>query len=321
MKKGERKDVFHYIPVIASLRNLLEDKSTIGMLENARNKVDSKPGLLKDLTDGIAYLNNSFFRNNPSAMAGHFYSDCVELTNPLGAAKGKHKINQVFYTVAQVSREQRSQIDRVQLCMVFKEKLIKKYGFASIFRRLIEDLKILEGGVSLTEPVPRVMKFGILAYSADNLEAHSLGGFSCCFSSKDVCRFCHITYDELDSHIHDFDGSDAHKYWSVKEYDNICKDLTEEEQDSEEVFCRITEDNLFDDSCYQEDTTDDFSSEDEMEQDVMTEGRTMNNFGLRHKCPLNALQSFHAVTQFPPDCMHDLMEGKLNGSELVPHLI
>jgi len=165
------------------------------------------------------------------------------------------------------------------------------------------------------------MKFGILAYSADNLEAHSLGGFSCCFSSKDVCRFCHITYDELDSHIHDFDGNDAHKYWSVKQYDNICKDLTEEEQGTEEVFCRITEDNLFDDTCYQEDTTDDFSSEDEMEQDVMTEDRTTNKFGLRHKCPLNALQSFHAVTQFPPDCMHDLMEGKFNGSELVPHLI
>ena len=38
---------------------------------------------------------------------------------------------------------------------------------------------------------------------------------------------------------------------------------------------------------------------------------TLNDgkFGLKHMCPLKELQSFHAVTGLPPDCMHDLMEG------------
>ena len=34
-----------------------------------------------------------------------------------------------------------------------------------------------------------------------------------------------------------------------------------------------------------------------------------NMYGLWSRCPLNQLKSFHAVLGFPPDCMHDLLEG------------
>ena len=34
-----------------------------------------------------------------------------------------------------------------------------------------------------------------------------------------------------------------------------------------------------------------------------------DKFGLRARCPLNELSAFHAVTSFPADCMHDLLEG------------
>ena len=32
-------------------------------------------------------------------------------------------------------------------------------------------------------------------------------------------------------------------------------------------------------------------------------------FGLRMRYQFNQLQSFHCVLGFPPDCMHDLVEG------------
>ena len=32
--------------------------------------------------------------------------------------------------------------------------------------------------------------------------------------------------------------------------------------------------------------------------------------GVRSECPLNKLVSFHCIDGFPPDVMHDLMEGK-----------
>ena len=53
----------------------------------------------------------------------------------------------------------------------------------------MKDLKVLEAGVTVTFPVHRVIKCGLLIHPADNLEAHGVGGFSSSFSSKDVCRF------------------------------------------------------------------------------------------------------------------------------------
>ena len=130
--QGEAKDCIHYIPVTESFKHLIEDKSLNDVLEKEREKVRKQGDTLKDFTDGSAFKENPFFQNNPGAFAGHFYSDSVELSNPLGAAKGKHKINQVFYTVGQIPKEQRSKIDRMQLCMVFKDKLVKLYGYIKL---------------------------------------------------------------------------------------------------------------------------------------------------------------------------------------------
>ena len=32
-------------------------------------------------------------------------------------------------------------------------------------------------------------------------------------------------------------------------------------------------------------------------------------FGIKHCCPLNDLEAFHATTGFPPDMLHDVLEG------------
>ena len=34
-------------------------------------------------------------------------------------------------------------------------------------------------------------------------------------------------------------------------------------------------------------------------------------YGLRMRCPLNSLSAFHAVFSFPPDMLHDILEGRL----------
>ena len=52
----------------------------------------------------------------------------------------------------------------------------------------MQDLKLLEAGIVVNYPVERVVRCGVLIHPADNLEAHGVGGFSQCFSSKDICR-------------------------------------------------------------------------------------------------------------------------------------
>ena len=181
------KAVVHYVNIVETFRNLVQDPSFNDMIEKSKvtNNSETK---LNDVKDGHLYRTNSYFKENPGAYTMMLYSDAIELVNPLGAGRGKHKVIQIFFSLAEIPKEQRSKIDRIQLVAVFKEKLIKRFGFKKIYDRLVQDLKLLEAGIVVNYPVERVVRCGVLIHPADNLEAHGVGGFSQCFSSKDICR-------------------------------------------------------------------------------------------------------------------------------------
>ena len=304
VEKGQKKDVIHYVPMEAAMKNLLEDKSVRRMFQAEENKEPTDPGKITDIKDGSLLKTNKYFQDNPDALAFLFYSDGVELKNPLGAARGTYKVVQVFFTLVNIPKNQRSQVDRLQLGMIFKEKLLKKYSFEVIYKHLVKDLVKLERGILINIPEPKVVKFGLLLYAADNLEAHQLGGFSSCFSSKSICRHCHIQYDQLDENIHDMDGEEPHARWTVQEYDSIIssiedQEMTEDVEDVVEMESLIAAD---------EDDFDDEGSEDGEDDNDGEEG-IIDNRWIKSRCPLNILQSFHCVNGFPPDLLHDFLEG------------
>ena len=169
VKKGkEPKAVMHYVPVIQTVKNLVQDST---FLEVAENKfVDNSKSVLRDVKDGLIYKNNQFFIENPEALTLLLYSDGVELVNPLGAGRGKHKVIQIFLTFGEIPKFQRSKIDRIQLVAVVKERVVKQFGFQKVYHQLVEDLKELERGITVLHPVQRVVKCGLLLHPADNLE-------------------------------------------------------------------------------------------------------------------------------------------------------
>ena len=247
------------------------------------------------------YQTIDYFRRNPDALVCLIYSDAVELTNPLGSGRGKHKIVQIFWTLADIPRYQRSKIDRIQLALVVKEKVLKKYGERIIYEHLVNDLKKWEEGIEVENPVPKLIKCGLLVHSADNLEAMQVGGFSTCFSSRDVCRRCYCQYKDLQDHIHDKDGDSSHNYWSITEYDEIANEIERiEGEDEPEVDVENPLDLFEHGEQSSEGSSDesddqvitDASEADEIE-DELDENR--QRFGLRKRCPFNDLQSFHAV--------------------------
>ena len=120
VKLGKAKDAVHYLPVIETFKQMIEDYTFKKAQETFPS--DSKMGVLADVLDGSVYRNNKFFQENPGAFAAIFYSDALEIVNPLGAARGKHKVVQIFYTLANVPKIQRSNIDRMQLTLIVKEK-------------------------------------------------------------------------------------------------------------------------------------------------------------------------------------------------------
>ena len=333
VKQGCKKEVMHYVPLTETFKTLLEDSSMIRMLKMKpveRNLSEERK--LYDVKDGSVYCTNEFFKSNPDAYTAMLYSDGVEIKNPLGAARGCYKIVQVFMTLCEIDKAQRSQIDRVQLVSVFREKLLQKYSLKKLFKPIVDDLLKLEKGIKVNLPLTRTVKCGLLCYSADNLEAHLVGGWSGSFSSKDICRFCHCQYNHLEDRIHDYTEHGSHEYWTKEEYEEIGKSLeteydTEEEVDEvqQEVTCQDDELGEKGDDASQDDELgekgDDASQDDESDQEGNSDGEDVSGDesyvedenlptrGVRSVCPFNILSSFHCVQGFPFDVMHDCMEG------------
>ena len=257
------------------------------MLERESKKAPKQPGVIADISDGSMYKSSSFFQENENALGLILYSDGVELKNPLGAARGTYKVVQVFFTLMNIPKNQRSQVDRISMGMIFKEKLLKKYSYEVIYKKMVEDLIKLEDGIVVNIPEPKKVKFGLILYSADNLEAHQLGGFSSCFSSKSVCRLCHIQYDQLDTNIHDYDGDQAHKKWTVEEYDSIVSRFDEEEAENEAKDIVMVE-NMFTPDSDEETEEDDESFDENDEEDGDTD-EEIDDCGVKSRCPLNVL--------------------------------
>ena len=312
VKNGSPKEVIHYVPLLKAFKTLVEDYTFNVALENARNdERTEKDDLIEDVKDGEAYKTSQYFIDNPEAYSMMLYSDGVELVNPLASGKGKHKIVQVFWQLCDLPRFQRSTVDRLQVGLVFKEKLLRKHSYKKIFKCLVDDLQILENeGVEVSKPFPRKIKAGLLLYSGDNLESHLVGGFSASFSSKDVCRHCHLQYKDLQDHIHNYDGDSIHEPWTKVEYDALDvqdvdeADEVDEVDDSAGLHLVEPENNLFNE--FEDPEEAESTAGSEAEEDAETNKR---QFGVKRKCTFNILKEFHCVTSMPPDSLHDLMEG------------
>ena len=87
------KACIHYVSVIETFKNLVEDPSFNEMMEH--NNPHNSSDTFKDVKDGELYKKNKYFMQNPEAFTMILYSDAIELVNPLGAGRGKHKVIQV----------------------------------------------------------------------------------------------------------------------------------------------------------------------------------------------------------------------------------
>ena len=77
VRLGSKKDAYHYIPLVSSIKTLLQDDSFNKMIAlNNRAPQDDK---IVDLKDGSVYKTSTFFQGSPDAFSILLYSDAVEL--------------------------------------------------------------------------------------------------------------------------------------------------------------------------------------------------------------------------------------------------
>ena len=99
----------------------------------------------------------------------------------------------MFFTLGNIRPKFRSGLKSIFLVLVAKSPVIKEHGIDSILKPLLDDLKRLQNeGIAIKfEGKEEVWKGALLAFLADNLAAHELGGFKESFSfSRRFCRSC-----------------------------------------------------------------------------------------------------------------------------------
>ena len=133
------------------------------------------------------------------------YYDEIELCNPLGSNTKVHKLGCVFFTLGNFHPSYRSWLKSIFLIAVASAPTIKLHGIDKFLRPFVDDIKRLSSNglhcVSLNGE-RRHFQLGLLAFLADNLAAHAVGGFkeSMSFAYR-ICRSCTATTEEAQKYF------------------------------------------------------------------------------------------------------------------------
>lgn len=182
---------FYYVPVLDSLRNLLQLDDFLAEVLNPH--AQSTDDQLGDFCDGSLFKTHPLFSEDPYALQVIPYYDELEVVNPIGSYIKKHKLGCLFFFLGNIRPQFRSTFKAIHLVAVARSTDIDTFGIDAFLLPIVEDLKILYcDGITVPVGGKECTFYGaVLAFLADTLAAHSLGGFkqSMSFALR-VCRSC-----------------------------------------------------------------------------------------------------------------------------------
>ena len=195
-RKVQRNDFFYYVPLLDTLKTLL---SVVEIQSEILNPHPANGNKLSDFCDGSIFKLHPLFGADPNALQIIGYYDELEVVNPIGSYVSKHKLGCLFFMLGNIRPRYRSTLKAINLVAVGKHEDICKYGMDTFMSPFVDDLKALFcDGIPVTiGSETRTFFGGLLAFLADNLAAHAVGGFkeSMSFALR-ICRSCMITADQ-----------------------------------------------------------------------------------------------------------------------------
>ncbi|XP_047134788.1 uncharacterized protein LOC136071646 [Hydra vulgaris] len=268
-----KSETFQYIPILPLLKKLVENEFIWNSMQRKLEKEESiNTDLLSSYSDGFICKKHDLFKDDKYALRLHLYCDEFEVCNPIGAHCTVHKLSAFYFFLGNIEEQYISQLQNINLCILVKEKFIKKYKtYKQVLRPLIQDLLTLQNeGISVMINGKQIQLFGgVATISADNLSAHALAGFRRVFNSGRFCRQCMTSYSEKNIVLTECSAklrtNEMHHYH----------------------LAAISGQGLISSSMY----------------------------GVEKRCPLLDLSYFSVIQSFPPDIMHDVLEG------IIPQLI
>lgn len=194
---------YQYIPILQSLQQMLDvneilDK-TLTKPESEEDEAVEVMPQYKSFRDGNFFKENTLLSGEDFRICVGLYVDDFEVCNPLGTSKKKHKVCAVYWILSDLPLKYRSSLTSINLTLLCKSVDVKKYGFSRVFEPLLKDLVTLEENGVFVSKFEKNIKGTVQCVAADNLGAHSIGGFVESFSGHYVCRFCTGKHSDFQS--------------------------------------------------------------------------------------------------------------------------
>ena len=229
-ENDHKTEYMQYIPLLESLKAMLQNDEIFSAVMNPHQSTDGK---LRDFCDGSYYKQHPLFATDDHALQIVLYYDDFGAVNPLGHRARKYKIGAFYFMIANVAPKHRSRLHSIHLAALCFSSSIKRCGFDEILKPLVNDLVTLaENGVIINRKDGTfTLKGGLCAVVADNLAAHSIGGFVESFTSLHPCRFCVIRKDKMRSEF----LCDATKLRTVETYNSQLR-LVASDQSFQSVY-------------------------------------------------------------------------------------
>ena len=190
-------DHFYYISLLQTLQTLLKQEDILSEVLNPHQRQDN---ILGDYCDGKHFRTHPLFSNDPHALQIIAYYDELEVANPLGSYVKVHKLGVLSFFLGNIRPQFRSSLKAYNVLAIAKHQDVVTYGINKLLTPFVEELKTLYlEGVSISVNANKKTLHGaLLAFLADNLAAHLVGGFkgSMSFALR-ICRSCMVTPETM----------------------------------------------------------------------------------------------------------------------------
>ena len=207
---------FQYVPVLKQLSVLLEHEELKNVFEGEPS-VATEPGVYVDWITGENHRQRS-------GLSLILYYDDFTVVNPVGNKVKRNKLGVFYFVVGNTPFRSRKR--HIFLLALFKTSYLKGRHGSRIIRTIVQDIKHLEDvGLPLKGTTDSVtVKGSIALFVADNLAAHTIGGFLESFSKvQKVSRYCNCSSADIQQNL----SVTSCNLRTVEEYEQRINELKE----------------------------------------------------------------------------------------------
>lgn len=198
------QDTFQYVSVKKTLGTVLSNPVILAEVNATSPSTD---GVKRRYCDGAQFKDHPLFTVCPNALQIALFFDEYEVTNPIGAKRGIHKLGALYYTLQNIHPRLNATLPNIHLLSLFHSLDLAKYGFELILQPFMSELAELESehgmDIGLADGTVVQKRGTLIQVPADNLGANTLGGFVESFSANYPCRTCVTSKNDMQTRFVD----------------------------------------------------------------------------------------------------------------------